>query len=164
MISSQISAIIYIQGERKVTHRNNSKNLLGRDLPRERGTYMTKREFFVKVAAGEMTEEMQAMAAEFLAKMDAQLEARKGKLTEKEQAKRDANVALATKVAREILGAEAKTASDVAAELTEMLGEEVKVQKASYLLRLAVELGLANATEVAIPKKGKQKAYFVTEA
>ena len=26
------------------------------------------------------------------------------------------------------------------------------------------ELGLANATEVAIPKKGKQKAYFVTEA
>ena len=120
---------------------------------------MTKREFFVKVAAGEMTEEMQAMAAEFLTKMDAQLEARKGKLSEKEQAKRDANVALATRVAKEILGAEAKTATDVAAELTEMLGEEVKVQKASALCRKAVELELAAVTEVKIPKKGAQKAY-----
>ena len=128
---------------------------------------MTKREFFVKVAAGEMTEEMQAMAAEFLAKMDAQLEARKGKLSEKEQAKRDANVALATRVATEILGTEAKTATDVAAELTELLNEydeegrliEVKVQKASSLCRKAVELGLAVQTDVKIPKKGSQKAY-----
>ena len=120
---------------------------------------MTKREFFVKVSAGEMTEEMQAFAAEALVKMDAQLEARKGKLSEKEQAKRDANVALATRVAKEILGAEAKTATDVAAELTEMLGEEVKVQKASALCRKAVELELATVTEVKIPKKGAQKAY-----
>ena len=122
---------------------------------------MTKREFFVKVAAGEMTEEMQAMAAEFLTKMDAQLEARKGKVSEKEQAKRDANVALATRVATEILSAEAKTATDVAAELTVMLGEEVKVQKASSLCRKAVELGLAVQTDVKIPKKGSQKAYTV---
>ena len=122
---------------------------------------MTKREFFVKVAAGEMTEEMQAMAAEFLTKMDAQLAARKGKVSEKEQAKRDANEALARKVATEILGAEAKTASDVAAELTEMLGEEVKVQKASALCRKAVELELAVQTEVKIPKKGTCKAYTV---
>lgn len=120
---------------------------------------MTKREFFVKVSEGEMTEEMQAFAAEALVKMDAQLEARKGKLSEKEQAKRDANVALATRVAKEILGAEAKTATDVAAELTEMLGEEVKVQKASALCRKAVELELATVTEVKIPKKGAQKAY-----
>ena len=120
---------------------------------------MTKREFFVKVSEGEMTEEMQAFAAEALVKMDAQLEARKGKLSEKEQAKRDANVALATRVAKEVLGAEAKTATDVAAELTEMLGEEVKVQKASALCRKAVELELATVTEVKIPKKGAQKAY-----
>lgn len=120
---------------------------------------MTKREFFVKAAAGEMTEEMQAMAAEFLTKMDAQLEARKGKVSEKEQAKRDANEALARRVAAEVLGAEAKTATDVAAAMTEMLGEEVKVQKASFLCRKAVELGLAAVTEVKIPKKGTQKAY-----
>ena len=122
---------------------------------------MTKREFFAKVSAGEMTEEMQTFAAEALAKMDAALEARKGKVSEKEQAKRDANVALATRVAQEILGAEAKTATDVAAELTEMLSEEVKVQKASSLCRKAVDLGLAVATEVKIPKKGTQKAYSV---
>ena len=122
---------------------------------------MTKREFFVAVSEGKMTEEMQAMAAEFLTKMDAQLAARKGKVSEKEQAKRDEREALARKVATEILGAEAMTATDVAAALTEMLGEEVKVQKASYLCRKAVDLGLAAVTEVKIPKKGTQKAYTV---
>ena len=120
---------------------------------------MTKREFFVKVSAGEMTEEMQAFAAEQLTKMDAQLEARKGKVSEKEQAKRDANVALATRVAKEILGAEAMTATDVAVKLTELLGEEIKVQKASSLCRKAVERELAVQSEVKIPKKGSQKAY-----
>lgn len=125
---------------------------------------MTKREFFVKVSEGEMTEEMQVFAAEQLTKMDAQLEARKGKVSEKEQAKRDANGALARRVAAEILGAEAKTATDVATELTEMLGEEIKVQKASYLCRLAVEIGLAVQTEVKIPKKGTQKAYTAVAA
>ena len=124
---------------------------------------MTKREFFVKVAAGEMTEEMQAFAAEVLVKMDETLEKRKGKLSEKEQAKRDANVALAHRVAAEILTTEAKTATDVAAELSEMLGEEIKVQKASALCRKAVDLGLATATEVKIPKKGTQKAYTAVE-
>ena len=123
---------------------------------------MTKREFFVKVSAGEMTEEMQAFAAEALAKMDETLAKRKGKLSEKEHAKREANEA--RRVAAEILGAEAKTATDVAAELTEMLGEEVKVQKASSLCRKAVELGLAIVTEVAIPKKGRQKAYSAVVA
>ena len=128
---------------------------------------MTKREFFVNAAAGEMTEEMAAFAAEQLVKMDETLAKRKGKVSEKEQAKRDANEALARRVAAEILGAEAKTATDVAAELTIMLDEhdeegnliEVKVQKASYLCRLAVEMGLAVQTDVKIPKKGTQKAY-----
>ena len=125
---------------------------------------MTKREFFVKVTEGEMTEEMQAFAAEQLTKMDAQLVARKGKVSEKEQAKRDANEALARRVAAEVLGAEAKTATDVAAELTEMLGEEIKVQKASSLCRKAVELELAVQTEVKIPQKGTQKAYTAVAA
>lgn len=125
---------------------------------------MTKREFFVKVSEGEMTEEMKDFAVEQLTKMDAQLEARKGKVSEKEQAKRDANEALARRVAAEVLGAEAKTATDVATELTEMLGEEIKVQKASSLCRKAVELGLAVQTEVKIPKKGTQKAYTAVAA
>ena len=124
---------------------------------------MTKREFFVNVAAGEMTEEMTTFAAEQLVKMDETLAKRKGKVSEKEQAKRDANEALARRVAAEILGAEAKTATDVAVELTEMLGEEVKVQKASTLCCKAVELGLAIQTEVKIPKKGTRKVYTAVE-
>ena len=126
---------------------------------------MTNREFYNLIAANEtLTEEIRTHATEQIAKLDATAEKRKGKVSAKDQEKRDANAALATKVATEILGTEAKTATDVATALTEMLGEEVKVQKASYLCRLAVELGLANATEVKIPKKGTQKAYTAADA
>lgn len=126
---------------------------------------MTKNEMLKMIVEGAtVTAEMEAKAAEMLAADAKAKEARKGKVSEKEQAKRDANAALARHVAAEILTAEAKTATDVAAALTEFAGEEVKVQKASYLCRLAVELGLANATEVKIPKKGTQKAYTAVEA
>ena len=123
---------------------------------------MTNREFYTAISANEtLTEEIRTHAAEQIAKLDATAEKRKGKVSAKDQEKRDANAALARQIADTILGTEAKTATDVAAVLTETLGEEVKVQKASYLLRLAVELGLANATEVKIPKKGTQKAYTI---
>lgn len=126
---------------------------------------MTKREFFVKAAAGEMTEEMMTFAAEALVKMDAQLEARKGKVSEKEQAKRDANEALARRVAAEILGAEGKTATDIAVEMNEkmpeMLEKPATPQKGTSIGLLCVKLGLAVQTEVKIPKKGAQKAYAV---
>ena len=123
---------------------------------------MTNREFYTAIAANEtLTEEIRTHATEQIAKLDATAEKRKGKVSAKDQEKRDANAALAKQIAETILGTEAKTATDVAAILTETLGEEVKVQKASYLCRLAVELGLANATEVKIPKKGTQKAYTI---
>ena len=126
---------------------------------------MTNREFYTTIAAIEtLSEEIRNHATEQIAKLDATAEKRKGKVSAKDLEKREANAKMATLIAETILSTEAKTATDVAAALTELAGEEVKVQKASYLLRLAVELGLANATEVAIPKKGKQKAYFVTEA
>ena len=122
---------------------------------------MTNREFYTAITAenATITEEMIEPAQAQLAKLDATAEKRKGKVSAKDQEKRDANAQLAKLVAETILTTEAKTATDVAAILTENLGEEVKVQKASYLLRLAVELGLANQTEVKIPKKGTQKAY-----
>lgn len=126
---------------------------------------MTNREFYTAIAANEtLTEEIRNHATEAIAKLDATAEKRKGKVSAKDQAKRDANAAVAKHIAETILTTEAKTATDVAEALTAEVGEEVKVQKASYLCRLAVDLGLANQTEVAIPKKGKQKAYFVTEA
>ena len=125
---------------------------------------MTNREFYTAIAENEtLTTEIRDHATEQIAKLDATAEKRKGKVSKADQEKRDANAALAAKVATEVLTTEAKTATDVAAILTEMLGEEVKVQKASYLCREAVKMGLAAQTEVAIPKKGKQKAYFVTE-
>ena len=123
---------------------------------------MTNREFYTAIAANEtLTEEIRNHATEQIAKLDATAVKRKGKVSAKDQAKRDENAKMAAHIAETILGTEAKTATDVAAALTAEAGEEVKVQKASYLLRLAVELGLANATEVKIPKKGTQKAYTI---
>ena len=126
---------------------------------------MTNREFYTAIAENEtLTEEVRTHATEQIAKLDATAEKRKGKVSAKDQAKRDENSALAAKVAAEILGTEPKTATDVAAILSETLGEEVKVQKASYICRLAVTLGLANQAEVKIPKKGTQKAYTAASA
>ena len=121
---------------------------------------MTKNEMLAMMIEGAtVTAEMAEKAAEMLAADAKAKEARKGKVSKAAQEKRDANEAIARHIAVDILGAEAKTATDVAEVLTAESGEEVKVQKASYLCRLAVKLGLANETEVAIPKKGKQKAY-----
>ena len=125
---------------------------------------MTNREFYTGIAANEtLTEEIRNHATELIAKLDATAEKRKGKVSAKDQAKRDENAALATHIAKDILTSEPKTATDVAAILTEETGEEVKVQKASYLCRLAVDMELASVTEVKIPKKGTQKAYAIAE-
>ena len=126
---------------------------------------MTNREFYTAISANEtLPKDIRDHATAAIAKLDATAEARKGKVSAKDQAKRDENATLANRIATEILGTEAKTATDVATALTEILGEEVKVQKASYLCRLAVDLGLANQTEVKIPKKGTQKAYTAVVA
>ena len=124
---------------------------------------MTNREFYtaITIENATITPEMIEHAQAQIAKLDATAERRKGKVSAKDQEKRDANAAMAKHIAETILGTEAKTATDVAAALTAETGEDVKVQKASYLCRLAVELGLANTTEVKIPKKGTQKAYTI---
>ena len=122
---------------------------------------MTNREFYTAITAenATITEEMIAHATAQLAKLDATAEKRKGKVSKADMEKRAANEEMARHIAIDILTSEAKTATDVAAVLTEETGEEVKVQKASYLCRLAVKMELANETEVKIPKKGAQKAY-----
>ena len=125
---------------------------------------MTNREFYTTIVETVANEELVEHAKAQLAKLDATAEKRKGKVSKADLEKRAANEALARHIAADILTAEAKTATDVAAILTEESGEEVKVQKASYLCRLAVDLGLANQTEVKIPKKGTQKAYTAVEA
>ena len=124
---------------------------------------MTKIELMRAIVEGAtVTAEMAEKAAEIIAADETAKEKRKGKVSEKDAAKRAANEEMAKHIAADILGAEAKTATDVAEALTAELedpAEPVKVQKASYLLRLAVTMGLAAQTEVKIPKKGTQKAY-----
>ena len=121
---------------------------------------MTKIELIKAITEGAVvTAEMAEKAAEIIAADEAAKAKRKGKVSAKDKAKRDANAALATHIAKDILSDEAKTATDVAAVLTAETGEEVKVQKASYLCRLAVLMELAAETDVKIPKKGSQKAY-----
>ena len=124
---------------------------------------MTNREFYTAITAenATITPEMVEHATAALAKLDATAEKRKGKVSAKDQAKRDENAAAATHIAETILTTEPKTATDIAAVLSAESGEEVKVQKASYLCRLAVDMGLATVTEVKIPKKGTQKAYAI---
>lgn len=127
---------------------------------------MTNREFYNSIIAenATITPEMIEHATEQIAKLDATALKRKGKVSAKDQAKRDENATLAAHIASTILGTEPKTATDVAAALTaeaDENAEPVKVQKASYLLRLAVDMGLASVTEVKIPKKGTQKAYTI---
>ena len=122
---------------------------------------MTNREFFNSIIAenATITEEMIEHAKGAIAKLDATAEKRKGKVSAKDMEKRAENEALARHIASDILSSEAMTATDVANALTTETNEEVKVQRASYLCRLAVTLGLANSSEIAIPKKGKQKAH-----
>ena len=124
---------------------------------------MTNREFYNSIIAenATITPEMVEHATDAIAKLDAIAEKRKGKVSAKDQAKRDENAKLAAHIAETILSTEPKTATDVAAVLTAESEDEVKVQKASYLCRLAVTMGLATQTEVKIPSKGVQKAYTV---
>ena len=125
---------------------------------------MTKIELMKAIVEGSVvTAEMAEKAAEIIAADAAAKEKRKGKVSAKDLEKRAANEEIARHIAADILTTEAKTATDVAGILTAEIGEEVKVQKASYLLRLAVELGLAAVTEVKIPKKGPQKAYSIVD-
>ena len=125
---------------------------------------MTKIELMKAIVEGAVvTAEMAEKAAEIIAADTVAKEKRKGKVSAKDLEKRAANEEMARHIAADILTAEAKTATDVAEILTAEAGEEVKVQKASYLLRLAVKMGLASETEVKIPKKGCQKAYSIIE-
>ena len=108
---------------------------------------MTKREFYEAIVNGNVTEEVMAMAADFIEKMNAQNAARREKVT----AKQAENAVLVEKVV-EMLGTEPLTATDIAAAL------EVSPQKASALARLAVGAGAAISQDVKGPK-GKCKGY-----
>ena len=122
---------------------------------------MTNREFFNSIIAENaiITEEMIEHAKEAIAKLDATAEKRKGKASKAQIEKRNENEALARHIVDTILKTDPMTATDVATAMAAETGEEVKVQKASYLCRLARDMGIATQTEVKIPSKGTQKGY-----
>ena len=109
---------------------------------------MTKREFYVAIANGEMNEEVKAAAAEYIVKMDEANEKRKNTVSKKQEENEVIKVSI-----MEHLDTEAKTATTIG----ELMG--ISTQKASALLRQLVNDGRASATEVKIPKKGTQKGY-----
>ena len=109
---------------------------------------MTKREFYVAIANGEMNDEVKATATEYIAKMDEANEKRKNTLSKKQEE----NESIKAEI-MEHLDTEAKTATTVG----ELIG--ISTQKASALLRQLVSDGKATVTEVKITGKGKQKGY-----
>ena len=114
---------------------------------------MTNREFYTNIINGTINDEVIAHATASLEKLDATNEKRRN-TPSKTQVE---NQPLMDKIANEVLTAEPKTASDVAAVL------EISVQKASALLRALVNDGKATVTDVKVAKKGTQKAYALAE-
>ena len=110
---------------------------------------MTKREFMEAIVNGTMNEEIQAMAATELEKMDATNAKRRERVSKKAQE----NAPLVDQIVNEILGEEPLTATDIAAAMG------ISVQKASALARAAVKDGRVNVTDVKVTGKGMQKGY-----
>lgn len=107
---------------------------------------MTYREFYTAVTEGTITEEMQAFAQEAIEKLNA----RNAKRAERPSKNAIANEPIKAKIA-EVLTSEPQTASVIASAVG------ISVQKASSLLRQMD----CEVTEVKVPKKGTQKAYFI---
>ncbi len=97
-----------------------------------------------------------AEAAELCAKEAAALEKAAQRNAEKRAEKNAENAPLYEQIL-EFIGADARTASEVAP----VLG--VNVQRASALLRQLVTEGKLTVTDVKVKNKGTQKAYAITE-
>lgn len=116
-------------------------------------TKMTMREFLTFVKENVADEEVKAYAEAEIKKLDEM----NAKRREKTSKKREENKPLLDRIYNEILTGEPKTAADVADVI------EVSVQKASSLLRTLVSEGMAEDTEIKVPKKGKCKGYTRVE-
>ena len=114
---------------------------------------MTKREMYVAIVNGEVTDEMKELAAELLEGLDATNAKRKEKADEKRAEKLKAEAKLVDAIV-EFLGDEFVTASDIC-EHFEEIGTP---QKATILVKRAVEDGRV-VTEKVKGAKGKVNGY-----
>ncbi len=112
---------------------------------------MTKQEIFELIANGEINEDVQAFAVKELNKMAAQ------KIRNAERAK--GKKEKFSNEVRELVGGLEQDRVYTASEVAEIY--EMKVQRASSVMRRAVELGLATAEAVLIKGKGAVKGYTI---
>ena len=111
---------------------------------------MTNREFFEAIINGTINDEIKAHAEEAIEKMDA----RNAKRASKSSKTAIANAPLIEKI-KEVLTNEPQTASVIG----EKIGETV--YKASGLLREMAKHEEVLVVDVKVPKKGKQKGYYL---
>ena len=113
---------------------------------------MTKREMMEMVIAGNINDEVIAMAKSEIEKMDARNAKRAGEKSKKAKE----NEPIKAKIA-EAIGEGQKLAKEIA----EMV--EISTQKASALCRQMVADGVLVAEDVKVKGKGTQKAYKVAQ-
>lgn len=111
---------------------------------------MTNREFFENIINGTINDDIIAHAVDAIAKMDARNAKRAGKPSKTAVA----NAPLIEDI-KVILTDTPQTAGEIATRIG------VSVQKASALCRQIVANGDAQVIEVKVPKKGKQKGYYL---
>lgn len=111
---------------------------------------MTNREFFEAIINGTINDEIKAHAEEAIEKMDA----RNAKRANTPSKTAIANAPLIEGI-KELLTNEPQTASVIGEKM------EISTPKASALLRQIVANGDALVTDVKVPKKGKQKGYYL---
>ena len=114
---------------------------------------ITMRQFFEAVVNGNITPAMVEKAKAEIAKLDAT----NAKRAKKAKAKAVEYEPLKTAIFDFLKANGTKTTAEIA------VGVEVSSPKASAMCRQMVEEGRLVASEVNVPKKGKQKAYTIVE-
>jgi len=114
---------------------------------------MTNRDFYKAVIEAEISDEITAYATAEVEKLDARNEKRRNTMT-KEQ---EANAELRAQIVAYIRENGAKVASEVGAQYA------VSTQKASALLKQAVDNGELKSEDIKVKGKGTVKQYAIAE-
>lgn len=114
---------------------------------------MTNREFFEAIINGTMNDEIVAHAKSAIEKLDEKNAKRNNKPSKTQIENEPIKVAIVEHIGEN----EIVTATQIGERL------EISTQKASALLRQLVADGKVTATEIKVPKKGKQKGYSLVK-
>lgn len=115
---------------------------------------ITMRQYHEAVISGNITDDVIAKARAEIAKLDAT----NAKRAEKAAEKAKENEPIKAIIFSYLVENGTKTTAEVAADISTP-ENEFSVPKVSAMLRQMVEAGKLTASEVKVPKKGKQRAY-----